>query len=237
MKISVSTIVVSLILIIFLFPSCKIIEQSSVHAFEDGYYSVQKDTLQPEKLYSVVSENEIAVWRVSPDSNNKMIWQIPLTDSLSTWQGNEFRFTKSSLDIDLSSVLLKYRPGIYKLPAQWINEFNLAIYTGWRKDRYRIYQKTDPVGRSKIHQTHRGFDAGLFAGAGSTLVNPFSTRSLISNEYNALFLQLGGAGFLETRFASFGIAVGKDYLTGPDFNKWIYQGKWWLGMMVGVAIN
>jgi hypothetical protein len=50
-------------------------------------------------------------------------------------------------------------------------------------------------------------------------------------------MQAGLAGFVELNLASFGIALGFDYLMNPDRKVWIYQNKPWLGFMVGIALN
>ena len=217
--------------------SCSIIEKASVHAFEDGNYRVSTDSFRNKKLYITVGEQEITASKIDQrDATDiKNIFHLKLNEPNQT--KGKVSFKKSSIDIDISSVLMKYRPSVYGLPAQLTTDFNLAMYGGWRKDEYRIFYETSPAGIKKLKQNHRGFDVGLFAGAGNTLVSPFSTRSVVMDEYNGFVLQSGVAGFLETGFASFGIAGGFDHLTGPDGKNWIYQRKWWLGFMIGIALN
>ncbi len=82
-----------------------------------------------------------------------------------------------------------------------------------------------------------GYDLGLFAGTGTTLVGPFSTNNIVTDEYNGMIIEYGLAGFLETDFASFGIAGGFDLLLSPDRNSWIYNKKPWIGLIVGIALN
>lgn len=224
----------ALVLFTLFFASCSIIEKSSVHSFDDGYYRVSTDSFRNKKLYVSVSEEEIIGNTMSLiEEEHKFRFQLNEPNQPIA----KVSFKKSSLDIDISSVLMKYRPSVYGLPAQLTTDFNLALYGGWRKDVYRIYYETSPAGRKKLKQNHRGFDVGLFAGAGNTLVSPFSTRSVVTDEYNGFILQSGIAGFLETGFASFGLASGFDHLTGPNGKDWIYQRKWWLGFMVGIALN
>jgi len=217
--------------------SCSIIEKSSTHEFNDGYYRISTDSFKNKKLYVSVNEDEIIANTINESGvkESAPAFHFRLNDP------NEFAgkisFKKRSLDIDISSVLMKYRPSVYGLPAQLSTDFNLALYAGWRKDIYRIYEITTPAGSKKLKQSHRGFDVGLFAGGGNTLVGPFSTRSVVMDEYNGFILQSGIAGFLETGFASFGLAGGFDYLTGPNRKDWIYQRKWWLGFMIGIALN
>jgi hypothetical protein len=226
-----------LFIIVLCLYSCSIIEKSSVHSFDDGYYLVSTDSFQNKKLYVSISEEEI----VGHTTNEEGVKEDQHTFRFQMNEPNQpigkISFKKSSLDIDISSVLLKYRPSVYGLPAQLTTDFNLALYGGWRKDMYQIFYETSPIGTKNLKQNHRGYDVCFFAGVGNTLVGPFSTRSVVTDEYNGLILQSGIAGFLETGFASFGLAGGVDQLTGPNGKDWIYQRKWWIGFMIGIALN
>jgi hypothetical protein len=146
-------------------------------------------------------------------------------------------FKKQGLDIDISTVLMKYRPAIGELPAQLTTDLNLALYAGWRYDYFPVKQHKDPLGRNVVQIENRGFDFGFFAGPGTTLISPFTTRNQRSNEYNGMILQGGFAGFVETNMASFGLAVGYDYLLNKDRSIWIHHNKPWVGFMIGVALN
>jgi hypothetical protein len=137
----------------------------------------------------------------------------------------------------ITSVLLKYRPSVYGLSPQLTTDFNLAVYAGWRKDMFRVESKKDPLGIYQPKITTQGYDIGIFAGPGTTLISPFTTRNNRTDEYSALIMQAGLAGFVELNLASFGIALGFDYLMNPDRKVWIYQNKPWLGFMVGIALN
>jgi hypothetical protein len=84
---------------------------------------------------------------------------------------------------------------------------------------------------------NRGFDFGVFAGPGTTLISPFTTQNKRADEYNGMIFQTGIAGFIESNIASFGLAVGYDYLLNPDRKIWIYTDKPWVGFVVGIALN
>ncbi len=102
---------------------------------------------------------------------------------------------------------------------------------------FRVESKKDPLGIYQPKITTQGYDIGIFAGPGTTLISPFTTRNNRTDEYSALIMQAGLAGFVELNLASFGIALGFDYLMNPDRKVWIYQNKPWLGFMVGIALN
>jgi len=141
------------------------------------------------------------------------------------------------LDIDLTTILLKYRPPVNNLPAQMVTDFNMALYAGWRHDTYVIRKEDNQLKNNKSSINARGYDFGVFFGPGTTPINSFTTENKTKNEYNGMILQYGIAGFLESNVASFGIAMGFDYLMSPDRKIWIYTKKPWFGLIIGIALN
>jgi hypothetical protein len=146
-------------------------------------------------------------------------------------------FKKQSLDIDITSILLKFRPSVYGLPAQLTSDLNMALYVGWRYDYYHVMSKKDPLGRTYPKMNSRGFDFGFFAGPGATIVSPFTTQNNRIDEYSGMIIQTGIAGFVESNVASFGMAIGLDNLLNSDRKVWIYNNKPWIGFVVGIALN
>jgi hypothetical protein len=230
----------SLILIVLnivLFSSCSVIEKSSRHGFESGYYELTSDSIKAQNVYLDVTQDKITAFpAVDGCLQNKEILTVSLLNSDNLYH-NPVKFTKKSLDIDITTILFKYRPGTYGLPAQLNTDFNAAIYSGWRRDNFYVRSKIDPLNNCHNELINRGFDFGIFAGPGTILIGPFSTRNAVINEYNAAILQFGVAGFIESNIASFGIATGFDYLLSPDRNIWIYNHKPWIGFIVGIALD
>jgi hypothetical protein len=217
--------------------SCGVIEKASRHGFYSDYYELISDKDKPEKVYLDVGDEEIKAYRVNEnglDDTVMMVISYPLAGSLNNIP---IRFRRKSLDIDLTAVLLKCRLPVEDHPAQMLTDFNAALYAGWRTDNFQIRREMDPLGKSRDAIIHRGYDFGLFAGTGATLIGPFSTNNIVTDEYNGLIIEFGLAGFLETDFASFGIAGGFDCLMSPDRNSWIYNNKPWIGLIVGIALN
>lgn len=219
------------------FFSCSVLEKASLHGLGNGRYTLKSGRGKCTKVYADVADERISLHRLQgsrPDS-------LPFL-SLPLMPGKFPDTTRTvlrrqSLDIDLTSVLFKYRPSVYGLPPQLSNEFNLALYAGWRFDYFRYRSKKDALGRHQPNLSGRGFDVGVFAGPGTTLVSPFSTRGHRADEYNGMIMQTGAAAFFELSMASFGLAAGTDFLTGPDRRNWIYQNRLWLGFVVGIALN
>ena len=217
--------------------SCKTLEKASLHGLNSGYYALDDGIRQTNRVYAEVDESAISIHAASNSHvNNVPFLKIPMayTDS-PVFQ--KIVLKKQGLDIDITSVLMKYRPSVSGLPAQLSTDLNLALYAGWRHDRFSLENTTSPVGKNRCKISNRGYDFGFFAGPGATLISPFTTRGKRPDEYNGMIIQAGFAGFLETNMASFGLAVGLDHLLSPDRNVWIYNRKPWLGFVVGVALN
>ena len=223
--------------------SCQTIEQASTHGFSSGYYRLYTPA-KVEKVFAAVEEDHIRAYAVPfhPVSAVPVLsCSLLPSDSACHYP---FYFTKTSIDIDLTSVLFKYRPSRQwtapvagSLPAQAVTDFNAALYTGPRFDRYKIIAQTDPLGKCRYKVVNRGYDFGILAGLGTTPVNAFTTRNQAAFEYNALLFQTGLAAFIETSFASFGISSGIDFITGQGRRYWIYQGRPWIGLVIGIALN
>jgi hypothetical protein len=229
--------IIILVPAIGLLSSCSTLERASLHGLNDGFYQLKSDSSEKQAVYLEVSENNITVYPTTnkqPQSQPMLLIPLETTDNIPF---QRITFKKQGLDIDISSVLMKYRPSIGELPAQLTTDLNLAIYAGWRFDYYPVEHRKDPLNKSHVKISNRGFDFGFFAGPGTTLISPFTTRNMRSDEYNGMILQGGFAGFIESNMASFGLAIGYDYLLSPDRNNWIYQNKPWVGLVVGVALN
>ena len=236
MKINCKYILIS-ISIIRLLSSCNTLEKASLHGLNSGYYKLNSDNIIAQNVYLDVTDEKIDVYHhINRQPDKKQFLTIPLktTDSLIF---NKMVFKKQSLDFDLTSILLKYRPSSYGLPAQLTTDLNIALYTGWRHDSYQIIRKKDPLSKSYYKINNWGYDFGVFAGPGTTLVSPFTTQNNRSDEYNGMIIQGGIAGFIELSMASFGFAIGYDYLQSQDRSIWIYQNKPWVGFVVGIALN
>lgn len=225
------------IMAIVLFASCKTIEKASIHGLHNGFYHLTTENKSVQPVYLDVTNDKIDVYQhIKQQGVKKRLFTIPLqnTDSLLT---DEMVFKKQSLDIDITSILLKYRPSIHGLPAQLSTDLNMALYIGWRYDKYRVTTKKDPLEKRKVKIGNLGYDLGFFAGPGASIINPFTTNNRRVDEYSGMIIQSGIAAFIESNVASFGIAIGYDHLLNPDRKIWIYHKKPWLGFVVGIALN
>lgn len=214
--------------------SCALLEQSARHGLQEGHYMLQTgETKQP--VYVLPETDTLYVYEreKSKSQPKQRLLTIPAING----KLQPLMLKKQSLDIDITSVLLKYRRANPPFPPELTADFNLNMYAGWRFDRYKISRRTSVNGKESVEVKASGFDFGWLAGLGPTPVGPFNTGNLALNEYSALCFQTGMAAFLETSLVSVGAAAGLDFLTGPDRNAWIYHRKIWLGLVVGVALR
>ena len=229
-------IIIQIVFAVF-FTSCSTLEKASTHGFNSGHYEFQSEENNAQNVYADVSDDKIDLYHENDKQVNKeKFLTIPLktSDSLLV---SPVAFRKKSLDIDITAILLKYRPAVSGLPAQLTTDFNVALYAGWRHDNYTIKTKMDPLGKSYQKISNWGYDFGFFTGPGGTLISPFTTRNQRTDEYSGLIIQTGFAGFIESNIASFGISIGIDYLMNSDRDVWIYTNKPWIGFIVGIALN
>ena len=221
----------------FVLSSCSVIEKASIHGLQSGYYTADYDSLKGRKVYLDVYDDAIAGYTESDNElSSAPDFVISMVEPASPGLCPT-RFTKKSLDIDITSILFKYRFEAPGLPAQLNTDFNAALFAGWRKDYYLVQCTTNPLNNRSCDIINRGFDFGVFAGTGTTLVSPFTTRNLFADEYNGMILQFGIAVFTETNVASIGLATGFDHLVSSDRDIWIYNKKPWIGLIVGIALN
>lgn len=225
------------VVVILTLSSCSTLEKSSIHGFNSGYYKLQSNPKKAEPIYADITDDKLDVYHVTgkqPDKNKFLTISLKPSDSLVI---APMTFRKNSLDIDLTSILLKYHPAIHGLSGQLNADFNVALYAGWRHDNFIIKGKTDPLGKRYNKFSSWGYDFGFFTGPGSTPISPFTTQNQITEEYSGLIIQAGFAGFIESNVASFGISTGIDYLMNSDKDVWIYTNKPWVGFIVGIALN
>ena len=230
--------IVIAIWVIGVFGSCNTLEKASLHGLNSGYYKLKSDTIKAQGVYIDVTDEKIDIYHhIKRQPDKKGFLTIPLNTITDSLIFNQMLLKKQSLDVDITSILLKYRPSVYGLPAQLTTDLNMALYVGWRHDYFYLMSKKDPLGRSYHKISNRGYDFGFFAGPGTTLISPFTTQNKRTDEYNGMIFQTGIAGFIESNVASFGLAIGYDYLLNTDRKIWIYTNKPWLGFVVGIALN
>lgn len=220
--------------------SCVPVEKIARHEFDSGFYNLKRPGNDPSKVYTTVVEDSITVYPVTTVGKN----EVPDNTSFkgirinNINEGNEFyksSFINKSIDIDLTTVILKYRPPLGDVPNQLSSNINAAIYFGIRKDFYKLIPYKSPLGDETSYVRQIGFDAGIFAGLGITFMNPTVTLNAITQEYDGMVFQKGVAGFVTFDNMSIGVALGFDNLLDENKNSWIYNQKPYLGIVIGIS--
>lgn len=222
--------------VMVLLSSCRTLEKASTHGLTSGFYKWDGGPT-PERVYAEVTADAVEIHQVTNGQPAPApLTNLPLeaTDSLMT---RPVSFRKQSLDIDITAVPLKFRPAVYGLPHQLTTDVNVALYAGWRFDRYTLDSRTDALGKRHHRISQLGYDFGVFAGPGATPINAATTNNRTNSEYSGMIMQTGVAGFLESNVASFGLAVGFDHLMNRDRGIWIFNRQPWVGFIVGIALN
>lgn len=215
--------------------SCGILE----HERTDGIYRVRAGREAAEKRYVSFSADTITIYPLTPagapDPQRARVLVVAETGPPT--RSYRYRLAKTSVDLDLTTVLFKYRAPTAGLPAQFNTQFNFAVYSGYRRDYFTFRYRQDLLGRNRLKYRHWGWDAGLLAGMGTTPVNPWVTRQAVEAEYDGLTLQTGVAAFAGFNNLAAGICLGMDYLTDTNRQHWIYHKKPWIGLAIGLALN
>lgn len=231
------TFIIALFALLVLQYSCSTIEKASVHGFNSGNYRLKTAGMPAQDVYLDIGNDKIDIYKRLSDRDTLNLLTSASLDETAQALSAPLLFRKRSLDVDITSVLLKFRTPANNMPAQVNTDLNFALYTGWRFDSYRLTTRKNQLGRFSPKLNSSGFDIGFFAGPGTTVINSFTTQNMTGNEYNGLIIQSGLAAFMESEFASFGLGIGLDYLMNSDRKIWIYHNKPWYGFIVGIALN
>ncbi len=209
----------------------------------DGEYSLESYACENElDVYLESCGDTINLWTDSEAENCKTIISLPEnfhdSDSSSiSYSKNGIKLSKQGIDIDLLTVLFKYRPATSGFPRQLNTDLSGALYLGYRKDAYRIDFYRIPAGYHRRTFKHFGYSIGFFTGIGSTAMNPWVTNDFVPSEYDGMVWMNGIAGLVGVGDITFGLVYGADFLLDVNRHYWIYQNKPWAGMVLGINLN
>jgi hypothetical protein len=206
---------------------------------EDGVYKVQKYNHQP--FYVVIRENSIALHPLMK-TNTGWIADTSATSVIQLSPENPenkhpFKFVSTTFDLDVITIVFKYRPYTKGFPNQLNTNFNAAEFIGHRRDVYILSYDKNPLNSYERRMNHFAYSIGFFAGLGATQINPFVTGNRVQSEYDGVVFTKGVAGLIGIGNLTFGAAIGLDHLMDKNRKAWIYQSKPWAGFTVGFNIN
>ncbi|HRI58778.1 MAG TPA: hypothetical protein PK228_03620 [Saprospiraceae bacterium] len=220
-----------------LLASCRSLE----HGLSAGYYTIKTTSSAPKKVYAAVNDSTIAIYPLLDGENKEVDTSkasvISRVQAVPGGVSLPITLVKKNVDVDLTSVLFKYRFSNSSLPNQLNSNLNAAVYTGYRIDFFRLYDTATPLKRKERRMRHFEVDGGLFAGIGSASINASVTNNHLDVEYDGLVFQKGAAIFVGAGNLTLGIGLGADSLLDKNKSLWIYHQKLWLGLMVGINIS
>ena len=223
-----------------LLTGCGAVQKATNHGLNDGYYRLTLPDGEKEKVYVAVSEDTLVSYTVTKnnqitDSVKPKVFYItavpehPVTSDLV--------LVKSDWDFDITTVFFKYRFPSETLPGQLNANLNLAGYVGYKKEYFHFRDSKTPDSRHKSHLQHFAVDAGFFTGFGATPINPSTTNNYLQKEYDGFIWQYGVAAFGKWNIFTLGVGLGFDSLLDKNRQYWIYQGKPWIGLMIGLTLS
>ena len=226
--------IISLTLI--LLSSCQSLRLSQKSTVTDGKYTLKKNASKQSVFLEMDSIGRIYSFYSFTEKDNN--GKLKLVEQMHLNQLTEpITLRRPSIDLDLITIPLKYRPATLNVEQQLNTSINASIYLGYRRDNYRLTPKLNPINHETVSVTHLGFSFGFLSGFGSTFLSPTTTNNLISQEYDGLVWSNGLASVFALNAATFGISLGIDQLLDANKAKWIYQKKPWLGIAIGLNIN
>jgi hypothetical protein len=224
----------------FLTAGCVPFDKIYSHEFNDGYFKLKSSGKKPENIYLNITDDSIKVYSIQKENKFKLSDTSAFcgVNLKSIAPGNPLYnsiFVKTSADIDLSTVLLKFRPTSGNVPSQLSTNVNGIFYTGFRKDFFKLKSSFSELHELSSFIRHTGFDFGLFAGIGISPVTPTTTMNRTIQEYDGIVFQKGFSVFGTYENMSVGLAIGFDNLIGHDKSIWIFNQKPWIGLVLGIA--
>ena len=222
-----------------LLTGCAPFDKIYSHDFSSGNFKLKTPGELPENVYLTLKDDSVVVFRLSGKRTGTIDKSSCNGININSVIPGSFLYNstlvKTSVDLDLSTVLLKFRPTRGDVPAQLNTHVNGLIYAGFRKDFFKIQTHSNELNETNSFVRHIGFDIGLFAGIGITPVNPTVTMNMTIQEYDGIIFQKGISVFATYENMSVGLAFGFDNLIDKNKIIWIYNQKPWIGIALGIA--
>ena len=153
---------------------------------------------------------------------------------------NKFVYTDHKFLLQGLSIPLKIRPALKdrslkdSFPSQVETGLNVGLAFGVKFSRNIYRSEKNMFGQS----TNRvSISSGFFMGTGGADLKKANTRDpIIQYERKVPMLNPGFFLMLGFNNVNFGYAAGVDYALGRDRKSWLYQGKFWHGISIGLDI-
>jgi hypothetical protein len=219
--------------------SCETLKESSKYKFVDGFYTTRNNHRR-ERVYVLAGTDTIKEFQKSSlrAANIDTVKSVLLIFPAKKPRDFENRrFRQSSLDVDVLTVLFKYRPPAKGFPPQFNATFNGAVYLGYRSDIYQLSYRPTPLHDYKRRISHYGYSMGVFTGLGTARIDEYVTNNALAIQYDGLVNLSGIALILAVDKLTAGITIGEDHLLDRNRRVWVNNGKIWIGLSLGLNLN
>ena len=150
-----------------------------------------------------------------------------------------FRYFSSGKTTQALTIPFKFRAKVGSNPYEVTTGVNAGIGFGWKGTWYSlrpIYSK-DNTNRMVGYSSNQ-FSLSLLPFVGLTTIKHTqgNTDPKIQNDRTIIGINYGISGISQLNRLSFGAALGWDSGFGEGRKDWIYQDKYWIGIIVGLDI-
>lgn len=233
-------ILIGLILSFFL-TGCGFLQRKAMHGLPDGYYQQTDEQHNSRKVYAQISEDSITIYPLTslhPRKVNADAGKTYFLNNNNRADSAGIRvLVKTSFDISLISILIKYRFSTPALPNQFSANFNGAFYAGIRKVFLHFRDEDSPLKTKRRQMNRFEIGCGAFTGLGTTPVNSSVMENNLTVEYDGFILQNGITVFVGIQNLSIGLGLGWDRLLDKNHSYWIYRKQPWLGLTLGLKLS
>lgn len=237
---------ICLLIVLSFLSSCSSLYNTSKYEFKDGEYYTSIFSKKKSKVYvQKVDEDTIVVYPVLEFKDSTAV-QLKQKTTYTSLQ-KKFKdgktthtFYKPSFDMDVMTIPLLYRPAVPGgVPNQLITNFNGAFFAGYRTDAYKVEYTRTPFNNYKQDVKHYGISGGVFLGLGSTTVDQYVLKNVyVGNlEYEGMTVTTGIGATVAVENLNFGVSVGLGFLQDKYHTDWVYEGKAFIGLTLGLNLN
>lgn len=154
-----------------------------------------------------------------------------LEDTLNTWK---FKYLEISPVFQAISTPFKVRFSTDSIPYQVSTSVNLGLSYGWKftHKSYRNHYHNSTFLNKRTNSI--SFTPAIFCGPSTIDLNSKNTKGEVINDRTVLGMSTGILLVAGVDKFNIGMTGGVDIGFGGDAKDWIYQGKPWVGFVIGI---
>ena len=211
--------------------------------FDEDIYTCYKDKVKQGRYYLYPVGDSVRYYAIQPKPGKGIPRPVAVLENAvhlhtpSPVRQPMRTYYSRSLDVDLFTAPIKYRPPTPEYPHQLQPVVNVNVYVGYRVDRFRYRYNRTPAGFYERDFTHYGLSAGAFMGSGSEHIYPGALRNQGPQDYEGWVWSKGVGLFLGVQNVTIGLLAGTDQLIDRNRMLWVYHERLWVGLGLGLNLN